>query len=309
MTISNFKDKYLKLSTSILDKLTENPAGYESIEVSGKLGCDGTTYTETLEVANLLEAGWKVDLSIPVQLGNTVFQVKLKNLWTLEEFNFITTGIAFSYIANNCTNPSGNCTIEDFSSYFVAQFEGELNAFLESIGQLPTGVVTFTGNVMHITGLPTYLGMAVVEYGEEYFDEYNVLPFGYGTVDSNVTIDESGIFIAAAFFEEGATTLTDGIYTVTVKVTKAEDGGFTTETSCAFIDVLTKCKLSETLNAYIGTDAGKSEEALAMTMLHYALVNGSNCGCNCADLCAAYDKLVEMLGTLEETTIVEDCGC
>lgn len=57
-----------------------------------------------------------------------------------------------------------------------------------------------------------------------------------------------------------------------------------------------------------------SNDAESAILLHYGLTQGSNCGCNCDDLCTVYNQLLTILsvldGTLQSGTNTDaDCGC
>ena len=98
-------------------------------------------------------------------------------------------------------------------------------------------------------------------------------------------------------------TYIDGVYSITVKIYPIA-GGFTQEANCTFVDVDYKCRLALLLEDVIkNQDPGTTAH-----LLHYALVNGSNCGCNCEELCEIFAALTELLGTYN-IPITNDCGC
>lgn len=120
-------------------------------------------------------------------------------------------------------------------------------------------------------------------------------------------IDNTGkLVVRPALF--GLTTFKDGIYSI--KVTIAKDNQWIISENCTFVDVTYSCKVGAYLKDLLEENRGYAKvEKIATNihMLHYALVNGSNCGCNCVELCQVYNELTKFL--TNNTPQNSNCGC
>lgn len=126
------------------------------------------------------------------------------------------------------------------------------------------------------------------------------------TTTSKVELSADGLKIFPAFF--GLTEFMDGIYKFSVKT--FESGKATLESNCLFVDITIKCKVAKLLNCILEENKTKAPEKTGtiIHILHYGLVNGSNCGCNCAEMCEVYEYLVSFLDSIDPETFA-DCGC
>lgn len=124
------------------------------------------------------------------------------------------------------------------------------------------------------------------------------------------TITSDSIITTPAFFGLIGTgqfdKLMDGVYKFSVKLFKTENT-FVFEESCAFIDITYKCKVAAYLDQLLDTTTEDGVCAQNVTLLHYALVNGSNCGCNCVDMCNVFKELAKIIKT--PNTQPQGCGC
>lgn len=121
----------------------------------------------------------------------------------------------------------------------------------------------------------------------------------------NFYVEDHILYIKPAFF--GLTTFKDGIYKL--EITLIGTSSQTVIKNCTFVDISIKCKLS----AYLGfiVEENKSLSTLekiytSAHIFHYALLNGSNCGCNCTEMCTVYNNLIDIL---ENNPVTTDCGC
>lgn len=107
----------------------------------------------------------------------------------------------------------------------------------------------------------------------------------------------------------GLTEFIDGIYKFTVKLFK-ENGDVIIESNCFFVDITTKCKVASLLDCLLKDIEKNTPEKISVNahILHYALVNGSNCGCNCDEMCEIYRELVLLLANVNPQ-ITNNCGC
>ncbi len=115
-----------------------------------------------------------------------------------------------------------------------------------------------------------------------------------------------GLKIYPLFF--GISEFIDGVYKFDIKTF-----GATTilEQNCAFVDMTFKCKVAALLKYIISENKGRGETEKIYTMahlLHYSLFNGSNCGCNCEEMCTIFRELNTILETIDPQ-ILTDCGC
>jgi len=97
----------------------------------------------------------------------------------------------------------------------------------------------------------------------------------------------------------GFTDYIDGIYKLDIKFNKTT--GYILISNCKFIDVTLKCKVASLLQNIIGENkiADNEKVSTIIHLLHYSLVNGSNCGCNCAEMCAVYTELLTLLNSID----------
>lgn len=127
--------------------------------------------------------------------------------------------------------------------------------------------------------------------------------------NSQFYIAEGALYVKPIFF--GLSEFVDGIYKLDIKFVAANSGGYTLISNCAFIDILYKCKVASLLQNIISENKAPENTEKVSTivhLLHYALFNGSNCGCNCEELCSVFDGLTELLNNVNPL-IQNDCGC
>lgn len=115
-----------------------------------------------------------------------------------------------------------------------------------------------------------------------------------------------GIEVKPAFFNIiSPNEIIDGIYHFTVKIFTTLNN-YNYEENCAFIDMTFKCKVAKYLDSFNDiTENGQI--ATNVHILHYSLVNGSNCGCNCVAMCDIFKQLYNILKPV--TPQMQSCGC
>lgn len=303
MTITNYKDKLIKVQSSYLDSFLANLSGYDSVEVMAKQGCSGVTKSSSVTVSAIQTNKWVANLDEAVKLENIVYQLYVINLFSRKEYNILGTTINLGYVNSNCTGE--NCTLQTYSSYFAPIFKTLIDAWFVANSIASSVTVSFVQNEVHISNLPAGFGLGYIKYSDEPTTNYKEQVFGYGGVASPLAISDNSLYISPALF--GDTTLEDEVYQVTVKLKRVSDNGFITETSCAFIDVTTRCKVGSQLATL--SEGEFSETTDNLLLLHYALTVGSNCGCNCPDLCKVYGELLSLIDAVSNTNITTDCGC
>ena len=303
MIITNFNDQYLKVASDYLQEFLDGD--FTSIVVTGNKNCctsNGAevTYTDTIDGEE--GAKWKLDLSTPVGLNAVLQELNVQNFNTLSVFNVLGSAIDLGYVSANCvTEP---CTLETFDSYFNPLFKDAIDDWFTAQGITSNVSISFDGNTVIVEDLPANFIMYNAAYGSD--EPYTKVYFTYGS-SATVFIVADGILISPSFFEE--TLLTDGVYKVTLKFLR-EDNSYVLETNCAFVDIETKCQVAAVLQNILKESLVKGSEKVSTVihLLHYGLVNGSNCGCNCVELCQVYRELVALLESVDPN-ITNDCGC
>lgn len=115
------------------------------------------------------------------------------------------------------------------------------------------------------------------------------------------------LYIRPIFFN--STVFFDNVYKFNIKMVLT-DSGYTIIENCLFVDITYGCKVAGYLKNIIEENADKYDtEKVGTTihLMHYALVNGSNCGCNCLQMCEVFGELKNLLDNSKPENT--DCGC
>lgn len=293
----------LKLDSSLITSLfTDNLL---SLTVTGNINCCKTNniLTEFTKVINLVPAKkWVIDFSVPVNLGSNILSLNFYNTVSGNTYNTITgSPISLATILGNCA--SEICTMESVGGYNTI-FKTLIDNWFISNAITSNVTVTVTGNVVFVSNLPINFIPTTVTYGATLDPDILTVTF-ITALNKEVYLAGNSVFLNSKFFELDS--FTDGVYKVQV-VALYLDGSKTTESNCIFVDILTKCMVASWLNDLLAESSKKDSEPVAtmIHLLHYALVTGSNCGCNCDSLCQAYKELVCLLNGSKTTS---DCGC
>jgi hypothetical protein len=135
------------------------------------------------------------------------------------------------------------------------------------------------------------------------YTQTQALPLG---VNSYFSFSASGVEVKPAFFNViSPNSIIDGVYYFNVKIF-TDENNYHFEEDCAFIDITFKCKVAQ----YLDTLNDITEDGKISTnvhILHYALTNGSNCGCNCVAMCDVFKQLYDILKPI--TPQLQACGC
>lgn len=302
MTILNSAKDYIKIQSDFIQQVIDNPSDYTGIKVTGNINCctENCGNSEVgVSTLDLTSHGWRIDLDDAVKLETTLQTLYLENLVAHNLLNAIVTPIDLGYVNDTCL--VGTCQLQDFSSYFTPLFKVQIDNFFASVGILSSVTVTFDGNIIIIDDLPTNFAIRYVEIGDAL--PYSKVYAGLGTTSAPLYLGSDGLYILPSFFS--LTEFVDSIYRFEVKIYKEDS--WTSETNCAFVDITIKCKVASLLQGLIQESLDQKIEQCStmLHLLHYALVNGSNCGCNCEELCIVFRELIKLLGT----QVISDCGC
>lgn len=180
-------------------------------------------------------------------------------------------------------------TITAFDGYFLLK-----SAYIDEIIATPSDYlkVELTGNINCCNS----------NCGEQAPTLTIILP---QTVDQDkAEFASGGLKVYPKFF--GLTEFSEGIYKFSLKRFK-EGGETVTESNCIFYDIDMKCKVAVLLNCILKEQSEAEKPATIAHLLHYSLINGSNCGCNCDEMCKIYAELVKLVQHINLQST--DCGC
>lgn len=164
----------------------------------------------------------------------------------------------------------------------------EISNYISNIGD-------YTGVTIDTTGTcPTKI------FNKNY-DNTDIL-----NVDSDFYVDSNILYIKPTLF--GLTSFVDGVYKFTISFTTTT--GYIRIANCTFVDITLKCKVATFIKNILNESKNVVNEKVGtlVHLLHYSLVNGSNCGCNCVEMCEVYTELVNLLSGIDPQ-VLEDCGC
>jgi hypothetical protein len=285
MLITNYNNQYVKITSSYLQEVLSNPSSYDELQISANINCCVSNCNELSATENNITLGdtsWLADLTIPISLGSSIQQLYIQSLTTLEKFNVLNIPVS--------TNDTTSIKTA-IDNWFIAR------------GISSSVTVVLSVNTISIDDLPDYFRVYSLKYGSA--TPYTEILFSLSSLNSKSFLAADGLYISPEFFS--STTLKDGVYRFDLKFIKASNAGYVIESNCAFIDVTTKCKVATLLNDLKNEAISKNEDTSTIAhILHYALINGSNCGCNCDALCDVYKELYDLITNIEP---VPDCGC
>lgn len=137
------------------------------------------------------------------------------------------------------------------------------------------------------------------------------LSYPFTDTENLLLLSTDSLRLNPAFFGMGLTSISSNIYSISVKLFKTDENILIA--NCAFIDPLSdiSCKVAALLHNIISEYEDKTlteKPSLLAHILHYSLINGSNCGCNCDELCKNYIALLELLSNVNPE-LLADCGC
>jgi hypothetical protein len=282
MYLSKTEDcQFIEIKSDIVSDFILNPSNYTSFTITAKLNCCGDEeVTHTLledEIDNSV-----FTLQFPTNATVFLDQLVFENIFTHQQFLIPIETTAATYM---CSTGDITSLFTIVDAWFTTNFATTVtqNYIYDSV----TNTCQYTITDLPVNIIPVKLTTDIQE-----------IYFGYFPIEG-MFVNNYMLYIAPSFFS--LLNFVDGIYSFTLTF-NANGQVITTESNCFFFDCETKCKVSTKLNELL--DCNKT--ATNIFLLHYTLTEGSNCGCNCEELCIIFNKLCSELGT-NQTCVT--CGC
>jgi hypothetical protein len=307
LKIENVNNEYLKVtSDEILTSLGSGDT--TKIEIEGYYNCSGVPYKETIDLksTNLCglfpnQAVWKIDLKAAKNIDLPITSISVQNINTGKDLSQV-VNINFSEYESLC---SSGCALETLSPLYENKFKAAYNLLFQANGLSSANFdIKFCGDTLLIKGMPNGFIPTTIAYSSGLTELYSL------SQSEKVIVSEDALYIKPFFY--GMPNFIDGVYNIKVKVTDTR-GSWKEESNCYFVDIFTKCKVStkSILTLQSPKDVLLKESVLDMYLLYSHLINGSNCGgCNCVDMCDAYNKLVGIInGKQIKEALKTNCGC
>ncbi len=117
------------------------------------------------------------------------------------------------------------------------------------------------------------------------------------------------IYIKPSFYS--LTKFIDGIYHISITLFKVDSAAAPIKIeACAFVDITLKCKVAAYLKELLDEAESTKIEKIGtiVHLLHYGLINASNCKCSCDEMDEVFNHLINLLFGIS-TKILDDCGC
>lgn len=278
---------YIKIESDILSDFISTPENYTSFTVSAKLNCcTDSNYSQTIIGDQITLSEWNINF--PTTTTSYINGIWFENIYTNASFNVLSSPLLVGNYS--CSIGTISALFPIVEAYFVANF-----------GITPVQSYTYdsvTGECIYtISGLPTSIKPKYFEIETSSITTYtyfNFLPIVNGIFDGG------SLLLSPEFFSQG-NAFQDGVYTITLTYINLE-GNIITETNCFFLDCNTACTVSTKIKEL--QEASNEKNATNIFLLHYTLTEGSNCGCNCEELCEIFRKLCTNLNSSSCL-----CGC
>jgi hypothetical protein len=278
--------QFIEIKSDTISDFILNPTDYTSFTITGKLNCCGDE--EITETITGLEIGSNVfTLQFPVAPTTIIDSIVFENIFTHQQF---TLPIGSAEVADYmCSTGDITLLFPIIDAWFVTNFGGSVTQGYTYDAITNTCVYTITDLPENIT--PVNMVTYVVGNQQDIY-------FGYFPIEG-MFFNSNVMYISPSFFN--MTEFVDGIYSFSFTFVN-KSNNIITESNCFFFDCQTKCKVSTQLEELLECN----KRATNIFLLHYTLTEGSNCGCNCDELCAIFNKLCSELGT-NQTCVT--CGC
>lgn len=291
--------KYLQINSSVYEELVL--AGkLASLKIKGKIN-QGTSFEETLEYP-LFQQMWGVD-GIPIGSDVSIVAYNVINIFTGQVINIMTAPYTVSTVN----------AVTGFKDIIAARFLALFNKVITQQSQITYDIEAVPVSFRYrIFSLPYYLKPYSIQSNHsgvvtEVFFISTTSGVGVpeeppvdGVVNlpESISLDQNTIVLLPSFFDLEA--YSDSIVHLELTLTH-EDGSFTTEEVCYFMDCTIKCKLTSMHNFEC------LNQGMNLAMLHYSLTQASNCNCDCANMYEIFQYLDKQLTYI--TNNIEGCGC
>lgn len=305
MIISNHNNSTIRIQSEYLERLIQSASPDISICVTGKKNCGSESYEHCISPATF----WGLDLNNEFFSNMVMTYFRFKNIQTDKEFDIeIHNEFGSGFFLDS--NLSSLEFIKNQQPQMFADFKTSIDSFFTALGITSNVTVDAVVNVLKISNLPAGFVPIYTTFMDSTLLEY----FTYGNSAVVSILGNNTLEIKPSLFEESS--LSDGVYTF--EITGYDGSVNFNEVNCAFIDVNTKCRVAKTLKSLVeefnqGILKDRENESTYIHLLHYALVIGSNQGCNCDNLCKAYEELIDLLESVESktqnTSYLNGCGC
>lgn len=306
MKIINKNCEYIEVQSSILADIVNDIGNYNRLVIEGSVNCCSEKFQAEVEFElynnNTCTTCnntyiWSFDLTDIANSSQVISEILVKNILTGEEYNVLSGNVNFTTYLSTC--PNGSCTIQSIPSYGT-NFNNDVdNWFTTNVGW-SNAKATICGNVLQICNIAPNFILSSIKYTDGTSTEQDY--FNFGNQNTSFIIGES-LYIKPQFFN--LPSIMDGVYKIKLIATSTR-GSWVSDENCGFIDCETKCKVATYVDKILSEDKETKDEAINITMTHYALINASNCGCNCKELCDLYFSLYE---SVNNKKVVNECNC
>lgn len=265
---------YIHISYESLSEIIADES--KNLEITMSMGCSNV-FTSVIP-----------DVTSEFMLNLSQYKNKTETVVGISGINFnagismsADVGVDFSQYLADC--PSG-CTLESLSPLYDDIFKSKIEALLGLLGSDASSLnVTFVGDTLKVSGLEDGIVL-------EKIDISNGATESFTAGANSLIVMDSGIYISPSFMSVDK--FEDGVYGIVAKEFSS-DGSWVEKHQCFFNDETIKCRVSRYMKELLNGGDKSSKE---LHILHYSLVNASNCGdCNCTNLCAMYNKIISIL--------------
>ena len=261
---------------------------YTSFTISSTINCcTDNTVTQSLNEEEI-SAGSSWNLQFPQDSSSNITGLYFANLYNGLEFNAL-EGYSLPLANYSCSTGSITDLFPIVQLWFTTNFG--VTVTQSYTYDAITGECVYTIADLPPSLAPMYLQLENTNiFSNVYFSYYPL---------NNAFFSGSTLYLTPEFY--GGLVFNDGVYSVTLTFITA-DGKVITETTCFFFDCKTGCEVSTKIKEL--EEASNPKNATNIFLLHYTLTEGSNCGCNCEELCEIFRKLCN---NLNSTSCL--CGC
>jgi hypothetical protein len=278
--------QFIEIKSDTISDFILNPSNYTSFTISAKINC--CSEGEVSQTITRSEIGSNVfTLQFPVNPTTIIDSIVFENIFTHQQF---TLPIGSAEVADYmCSTGDITLLFPIIDAWFVTNFGSSVTQGYIYDAITNTCVYTITDLPENIT--PVNMVTYVVGNQQDIY-------FGYFPIEG-MFFNSNVMYISPSFFN--MVNFTDGIYSFTLTFNNKENN-IITESNCFFLDCKTGCEVSTKLQEL--QKIKEIENATNIFLLHYTLTEGSNCGCNCDELCEIFRKLC-----LELNSSSCLCGC